>query len=71
MGKNCLLLYIAQFYVSTFFFHHRNNIECAEAFILIKKSHLYVQVNVKVDYIKPAQDSFPEKMCCTVMREDV
>ena len=30
-----------------------------------------VQVNVRVDYIKPAQDTFPEKTCCTVTREDV
>ena len=27
------------------------------------------QVNVVVDYIKPAQDTFPEKTCCTVTRE--
>ena len=28
-----------------------------------------VQVNVTVDYLKPAQDSFPERTCCTVNRE--
>ena len=30
-----------------------------------------IQVNVNIDYIKPAQDSFPEKVCCTVTREDM
>ena len=31
----------------------------------------FLQVNIEVDYIKPAQDSFPEKICCTVTREDM
>jgi staphylococcal nuclease domain-containing protein 1 len=37
----------------------------------LRKKLIGKKVNVQVDYIKPAQDSFPEKMCCTVTREDI
>jgi staphylococcal nuclease domain-containing protein 1 len=42
-----------------------------EAREFLRKKLIGKKVNVKVDYIKPAQDSFPEKTCCTVTREDI
>ena len=40
-----------------------------EAREFLRKKLIGKKVNVSVDYVKPAQDSFPEKTCCTVTRE--
>ena len=40
-------------------------------FFCLHGINFFAQVNVVVDYIKPAQDNFPEKTCCTVTRENV
>ena len=37
----------------------------------LRKRLIGKKVKVTVDYIKPAQNNFPERMCCTVTREDV
>ena len=40
-----------------------------EAREFLRKKLIGKKVNLSVDYIKPAQDTFPEKTCCTVIRE--
>lgn len=42
-----------------------------EAREFLRKKLIGKKVNVQIDYIKPAQESFPEKTCCTVTREDI
>jgi staphylococcal nuclease domain-containing protein 1 len=37
----------------------------------LRKRLVGKKVKVSVDYVKPAQNTFPERMCCTVIREDV
>lgn len=42
-----------------------------EAREFLRKKLIGKKVNVTVDYLKPAQDNFPERTCCTVTREGV
>lgn len=42
-----------------------------EAREFLRKKLIGKKVNVVVDYIKPAQDQFSERVCCTVTREGV
>eukprot|EP00731_Ephydatia_muelleri_P029856 Em0021g379a len=42
-----------------------------EAREFLRKKLIGKKVNVTVDYIKPAQDGYPERLCCTVMRDDI
>jgi staphylococcal nuclease domain-containing protein 1 len=42
-----------------------------EARECLRKKLIGKKVNVRIDYIKPAQDSFPEKVCCTLTRDDI
>lgn len=42
-----------------------------EAREFLRKKLIGKKVNVTVDYLKPAQDSFPERTCCTVNREAI
>jgi staphylococcal nuclease domain-containing protein 1 len=37
-----------------------------EAREFLRKKLVGKKVNVVVDYIQPARDSYPEKICCTV-----
>uniref|UniRef100_A0A1X7UNN1 Staphylococcal nuclease domain-containing protein 1 n=2 Tax=Amphimedon queenslandica TaxID=400682 RepID=A0A1X7UNN1_AMPQE len=42
-----------------------------EAREFLRKKLIGKRVSVAVDYVKPAQDQFPERICCTVTREGV
>lgn len=38
-----------------------------EAREFLRKKLIGKKINVTVDYIQPAKDNFPEKICCTVV----
>ena len=40
-----------------------------EAREFLRKKLIGKRVNATVDYVKPAQDQFPERVCCTVTKE--